>query len=255
VLRHASILMLLMWAVGSYAQTPIFSISDESTEPGTSLLVTVEVENFDMIVGAQFSIEWDSTQLEYTGLSNLAFEATEDDNFNTGRTENGELGYLYADPTVQGMNLPDGTALFQVHFNVLGADGEQTEVSFADSPVAREISDTSFTEITVTYESGTINIGETSAAEKLTAENFRVQVAPNPFAASTQISWTAANREPVRIVVLNAAGQLIRQYHHPRGAAPVFTLRAEDLPASGTYLLELHTQNGKTTRKVAFVKP
>jgi hypothetical protein len=255
VLRYASVLMLLMWAIGSHAQAPIFSISDESVEPGTTLLVAVEVENFDMIVGAQFSIEWDSTQLEYTGLSNFAFGATAEDNFNTLRTENGKLGYQYADPTVQGMNLPDGTALFQVHFNVLGADGEQTEIRFGDSPVPREISDTSITAIAVTYESGTINIGETSDAVDRDPEGFGVTVAPNPFTASAQIRWTAAGNGPVRIVVLNTAGQLIRQYDHPRGAAPIFTLRAEDLPASGTYLIELHTQNGKTTRKVAFVKP
>lgn len=254
-LRYAPILVLLMLASRSHAQTPIFTISDQNVEPNTSIEVDIEVQNFTMIIGAQFSIEWDSSKLEYTGLSDLAFESTEEDNFNVSRTVNGELGYLYADLTLEGKNLADGTNLFRVHFNVLGDDGEQVELRFADDPVNREISDTSFTEIEVTYENGTINIGETSATEDAALSNVRLQAAPNPFSQSTQISWSAERGEAVRIVVLNTAGQLIRQFEHPRGADPVFTLRAKDLPASGTYIIELHTQNGKSTHKVAFVKP
>ena len=255
VLRYVPVLVLLMLAFRSHAQTPVFTITSEVAQPGSSTSVDVEVKNFVQIVGAQFSIEWDSSKLEYTGLSELALDASQEESFNLTRTDNGMLGYLYIDNTVQGVDLPDGTKLFRVHFNVAGSDGEQVEIGFGDTPVNREISDTSFTEIEVTYENGTVNIGETSATEDAVQADLRLQAAPNPFSESTRISWSTTAREPVRVVVLDVAGRIIRQFEHPRGADPVLTLQARDLPASGTYIIELHTQNGKTSHKVAFVKP
>jgi hypothetical protein len=254
-LRLAPVVVLLMLTVRSHAQAPILSISDITAEPGTSIEVDVSVQNYVMILGAQFSIKWDSSKLEYTGLSDIALEATEEENFNRMFTENGKLAYLFLDPTQQGATLEDGTPLFQIHFNVLGTDGEQTTVEFSDSPTGQEISDTSFMALPVTYENGTVNIGQTSATRTDGVLDFAVQIAPNPFAEMTRISWSNPNREPVRIAILNTAGQLVRQFEHPRGADPAFTLRAKDLPASGTYIIELHTKNGKTTHKVAFVKP
>ena len=254
-LRFAPFVVLLLLTVRSHAQAPIFSISNQTTETSASVAVDVRVQNFTMIVGAQFSIEWDSTKLEYTGLGDFAFEATAEENFNLTRTINGQLGYLYFDPTTQGMDLEDSSNLFRVHFNVLANDGEQVELNFGDAPVVREVVDTSITAIEATYEGGIINVGETSAARDAAVTNFQLQAAPNPFTESTQISWSSVGREAVQVRVLNTAGQVIRQFEHPRGADSVFTLRAKDLPASGTYLIELHTQNGKTTHKVAFVKP
>jgi hypothetical protein len=153
------------------------------------------------------------------------------------------------------VSLEDGAKLFRIHFNVLGSDGEQCLIQFTDEPTAREISDTSFAALPAVFEDGVINIGETSATTDATSAGVQLQVAPNPFSETTRISWSAPDNQPVRVVIMNAAGQLIRQFEHPRGAESAFTLRAKDLPASGTYLIELHTKTGKTTHKVAFVKP
>ena len=95
-----------------------------------------QVDGFTNLVGAQFSINYDSLVLSVNSVSNLNttlnLSPVPGNNFNfpgTGTTKKGQLTFSWSDGNLAAKTLPNGTRMFSVVFNVLGGVGTRSDVS------------------------------------------------------------------------------------------------------------------------------
>lgn len=107
---------------------------------GETVCVPVTVANFDQIVGAQFTITYDPSLLEFENVQNLGLPGlTPGANFNGSMP--GILSFQWLDLSLNGVTLPNGSVLFEMCYTVLANDGSCANFDFSDMPVAIEFID------------------------------------------------------------------------------------------------------------------
>ena len=137
----ALLLMVCSFAAPLQAQVEI-NTESFTTSTENELVVVLKANNFEEIVGMQFSLNWDPTILEFTSLGEFGLEGMGANSFNTGPVENGELSVFWVENSVQGATLPDGSQLFSLIFNKLSEvptqlfiDNSPTKIEFIKFPV------------------------------------------------------------------------------------------------------------------------
>jgi gliding motility-associated-like protein len=109
---------------------------------GENVCIPVKMDNFDDLLGAQFTLTWGDDVLEFTGVQN--FNTTlnvNPSNFGTPdqpAIPDNALTFAWNDPFVTGVTLPDGSTLFDVCFDVVGNDCDSTDLEFINSPTVIE---------------------------------------------------------------------------------------------------------------------
>ena len=98
----------------------LVNIAPVTAEMGTAFCVPIIVTDFNGIASLQFSLNWDPTVLEFTGLGTaFGLPDLNANSFNIAGAANGEIGIAWFDQAAQGITLADGSALFEVCFNAV----------------------------------------------------------------------------------------------------------------------------------------
>lgn len=114
---------------------------------GDIVFINVKVSGFDKLTSCQFSMNYDTTLLEFSSvvplesLTNLSASSFGRPNDTQGKIGKGNMtvSWSYIDPQGNGTSLKDSTTIFQVFFKIIGPCGSDlAEVSFSDSPTKRE---------------------------------------------------------------------------------------------------------------------
>ena len=131
--------------------------------PGESICVDVEVvDGFVDIVSMQYGFSWDETVLNFTGIefgNGNPLGLNPASAFGLTNTSTGEASVSYLDGTLAGVNLTNGTSLYQVCFDVIGALGSSSAILFDESNgTSQEVSDGSGTIINFLGNPCTVNI-------------------------------------------------------------------------------------------------
>ncbi|MFK7981582.1 MAG: cohesin domain-containing protein [Saprospiraceae bacterium] len=119
----------------------IVNITSTESPAGSTVCIPVVVNDFTDITSLQFSLEWDPTVLQFTEISNLSLDQLTVGNFNVDQAANGSLALAWLDNTTTGVTLSDGTAIFDLCFEVIGATGATTTIAFTDTPTPQVFSD------------------------------------------------------------------------------------------------------------------
>lgn len=115
--------------------TALVNVQSVNTTAGSTVCVPLTVNNFNNLAGIQFSVNWNPAELQYTEVSNINLVDLVEGNFNTTTTDNGNLSVVWTEGSTNGISIPDGTAIFEICFTVLGANGTTAAISFTDNPV------------------------------------------------------------------------------------------------------------------------
>jgi gliding motility-associated-like protein len=134
-------------------------LSDEQVMSGQNVCLDVSVQDFSSIVSMQFSINYDPAMLTYTGSDNLNLSGLTASNIgNPGGPSSGNITVSWlADDPVLGVTLPDGDVIFQVCFDAIGPNCNDTNVSFSSNPTPIEVTDADGL-VTFNSASGTVSI-------------------------------------------------------------------------------------------------
>ena len=128
----------------------IYNISDECASTGEEVCFDVLANDFTDILGIQHSINWDPSVLtfsrvvapvapapNYLGL--VADPITgKFPEFGEPFLNNGTLTFSWDDLGTS-LTVPDGSLIYQLCYNVVGAGGATTSISFDDNPVDVEV--------------------------------------------------------------------------------------------------------------------
>ena len=249
LLRILGVLPLLL-ASQLQAQLTTFFISDVEAAPDQVVELDLSVADFRAVAAAQLSINWDPELLSFESVENLALGATTDANFNLRQTDAGRLAYTFMDPALQGYDLEDGTILYSLRFKVLARAGEEALVSFTENPTRCLIGNGQGIEMPASFQGATIRVVPDL---RETPAEVQMMVQPNPFSVATQLHIQLDKAQAVQLRIFDLQGRVVVQRSldlavgHNR-----LSVAASDLPAAGTYLIEVSGDGLQLSQKVVF---
>ena len=126
---------------GSIGAQPAFAIgvSNEVGRKGDLIFVDVSVADFNKIVSMQYSMNWDPAILQFQKVQNFQLKDLSSENFGTKEINKGNLLLAWYDQSVQGVNVPNGTNLYQVVFRVIGESAEKSKIRLSGKPIVTEV--------------------------------------------------------------------------------------------------------------------
>ncbi len=131
------------------------SMSSALVDRDANANVDVTIAGFNNLRGIQFSINYDSTVLEFVSFSNITNLLTDIDVTGTN-FKKGEIVCIWTD--AEGKSLPDGTRLFTINFKAIGSEGSSSDVVLSNKPRKVEVFDLNYKELTVNSNKGTVTI-------------------------------------------------------------------------------------------------
>ena len=124
-------------AISTAFAQPTLVLSN-ATIPSESIgSIDVSVMDFTDITKTQYSINWNTDELEFIGVTNinttngLNLSAA---NFDVSGAADGNLVFSWEDANNQGMTLPDGESFYSIEFKALIPEGATANVRYANSP-------------------------------------------------------------------------------------------------------------------------
>ncbi|MCB0707532.1 MAG: gliding motility-associated C-terminal domain-containing protein, partial [Saprospiraceae bacterium] len=182
---------------GGGGSTDLTFILPDVTACTGNICIPVTVQNFDNIVSAQYSINYTSSILSYTGSQNYGLPGV--GGSNVGNPSAGNITFSWvADDVVNGQTVADGTVIFEICFDVNGSNGQVSPLNFSGTPTSVEVS-TPNGLITPVFDGGQVEVDCVGGGTDITF------IAPN---------LTANNGDNicVPITVENFAGVVSAQY-------------------------------------------
>ena len=150
-------------------------LNDANGELGDVVCIDVTADNFEHILAMQFSIDYDETALAFNGIEGINLPDLTPANFGNPNPGDLTLSWFSSSDLINGATVPDGTTLFQVCFDVIGAEGVYP-IEFSNSPSATEI----------------IDAQSTTPISPQILLNGEVEIHDNPAAFSLEVSTESA---------------------------------------------------------------
>jgi hypothetical protein len=223
----------------------------------------ITVTGFDSIAGANFVIRWDPLVFQYETIDNFNLDALDPGDFGTTQVlDSGILRMQWEAPLpLAGVTLPDETAIFRLRLKAIGPVNSGSTVIFTEAlptpfEIVRVNSDSSLTafninEVDLTQGFGAIGY-TVSAAEPIgrDAEDFSVQIFPNPFYEKTQVNFDLKNASDVHFAVTDAAGRTLVEKVLPQlpSGQHGIEIASPLLREKGAYFLILRTETQSCAR-------
>lgn len=245
--------LLLLVSILSAQETPSIYIQDQMADPGDFIELDVQVTEYADIISTAFTINWDSVNLRFVEVDNLAFDLSEDDNFNATEAGSGKLTFLYFDNSLMGNSLLNDEILFTLRLEVLGGMGEETLVDFGG---LMEVVDLTEMDLQANFDGAVITMGMAVNTTAVNADNFNAVVTPNPFSKNAQVQLMLEEGGTVIWSLLELNGQQITQGQKNLGSGEQsLTLDNTLFKHTGTYLLKLQLDDKVITKRLMYVVP
>ncbi|MEM9824147.1 MAG: T9SS type A sorting domain-containing protein [Bacteroidota bacterium] len=117
----------------SIAQDPQYLLPAVETCSEETLIVEVRTNQFTDVASVQFSIQWDTAHLHFDTILKpnpvLLLPL-----FNTNLIEEGRMAFSWLDDSSEGVDLPSGAVLFELHFQAKALGGIDAPLSFVTFP-------------------------------------------------------------------------------------------------------------------------
>jgi len=131
---------LLMGTMPAQAQTVSFTAGSATASSGEQVTIPVTVDGFTDVTSAQFSMAWDPSVLSFSS-TNAGELSVSGGNFGApaGTGNPGVLTFSWNDIDGEPTTVADGLTIFSITFDVVGNGGASTDIAFANSPTAAEV--------------------------------------------------------------------------------------------------------------------
>ncbi len=126
--------------------------------PGTQVVVPVTVADFNNIITAQGSINFNTSVATLVGVEQFGLPSLSNANFGTTQASNGIVTFSWDDQTLAGITLSNNSTIFALRFNVIGAAGSSTPVTLNNTPTPIEFIDRTFSNRNAILSNGRISV-------------------------------------------------------------------------------------------------
>lgn len=211
---------------------------------GDQILITAS--QIQSLTGMQLTIDYPTDQMIVKGISSDKIDLTDD---NIGWSTDGDGMLAMSWHTTDDVDLSDGEVLFTI------------DVDFVSAPLASglSISDRLLTAEAYTITDGvleTVDIAFSRSQDAINQESFRLyQNVPNPFDATTRISFDLPLAGEATLSVYDINGRLIHEIKgdYDKGFHTI-TLNVNDLDATGILYYQLDSNTNTASKKMVVIR-
>ncbi len=115
-------------------------VKDQKVTAGTEVCLDIETQEFNKILSMQYTMNWNPNVLKFKDFGELSLKDLNASNFNTQIAAKGSMPLSWFDQDIKGLSLKDGSSVYQLCFEVIGASGTSSRFIFTNDPVTIEIS-------------------------------------------------------------------------------------------------------------------
>ncbi|HPF00405.1 MAG TPA: cohesin domain-containing protein, partial [Bacteroidales bacterium] len=125
---------------------------------GQYVQVPVRVSDFSNIISAQGSLSFNPAIAQFDQIVSFGLADMTNANFGTTQAASGLISFSWNDPDLSGESLADSAIIFTLQFHLVGTIGQQTPLSFVNSPTPFEFVQNDFTVLNYSSAPGNIKI-------------------------------------------------------------------------------------------------
>lgn len=233
------------------------TLSDITGEAGQTVEVDVSVSDFVDITSMQFSLNWDSTVLDFKSIGNLTdvLPTFSDNEIGLMETAAGAIRVAWFDGSTLGVSVPDGTKLFTITLQIIGEAGVNSNITVSNSPIVIEVTSSDG----AVLDSLGVMGGVVTIPEDITSTTFFVapngmelhQNEPNPFFTITRIKAILPTAHEVQFFITDVSGKIVYQnnFKSVQGENTI-EIRSDLLATSGTYYYTLQDEHYQLSRRL-----
>ena len=251
----------LLSAAGALSAQVGFSLPFvNNATPGSPLNAPVQVTGFNNIAGVQFVITWDPQVLNFLTVDNFNLPGLDPAEFNTSdAAANGILRFAWVSDNLNaGTTRPDGTTIFRIRFQVLGAVNSSTPITITQSaPTSFEVNQIvggnlqalNIDQVQLTQ--GFAAVGFTVGVSDISNDSgWAVSIVPNPFSDTAYIFFENNETADIQAVITDVAGKIIleKKFFSSSSGQHGMEIASSQLREKGMYFLILRTDKRSCVR-------
>lgn len=111
----------------------------QTAKKGEEVCINISVADFTNLLSMQYSLIWDPEVLTFEKAQSFKLPYLGTNNFGTNQKDKGVLTFVWIDNALRGVNLSDGTVIYQLCFRVTGQIGTGSEIKFSPQPTPFEV--------------------------------------------------------------------------------------------------------------------
>ncbi|MBU1720596.1 MAG: hypothetical protein KKA07_16145, partial [Bacteroidetes bacterium] len=142
-------------------QAVTLTVGRDTVDQGATAYVPVCATRFEEMLSMQGSMQFDTSIVSFSGIDMFGLPSFSASNFGLTQAANGILTFSWYDPALSGVSVAEDAVLFRLLFTAKSVPGGATAVSFAETPVACEFVDTSYSPVSSTLLPGQVAINNT----------------------------------------------------------------------------------------------
>jgi len=131
-------LLVSLYPKEGMAQGLTVSVGQATASAGSTVCVPVHIIGMRRMLSMQYSVKWDSKVLELVDIKNFRLPGMTKENFGMNQAAQGILTTLWLDNSIKGVDLPNGTPMYQLCFRVKGKAGTSSVVQILQKPTPFE---------------------------------------------------------------------------------------------------------------------
>ncbi|MEM6963583.1 MAG: gliding motility-associated C-terminal domain-containing protein [Bacteroidota bacterium] len=132
------------------------TVDDVTGTPGTTVCVPVTVQNFNNIFSFQYSMSWDPAVVTFSSINFQALQLPDLSIVDIGDTLT--VSFFDFSGSANAITLADGTAIFEVCFNIVGPIGSSTPVVIDGNPTIIDVFDVNNTPLGLVVNNGSVTV-------------------------------------------------------------------------------------------------
>lgn len=207
---------------------------------GTQVSIPVYADNFDQMLGYQFTIQFDAETLDYAGYEAGALDI-KDYNFSLADADQGMIATSWNE--TEAVSVDADEALFYLVFNVVSNANVSEVIDFSSRSILAEAYGADYTVYPVNL--------SVRNAEKALGGLVVEQNRPNPFSTETSITFSIDRESPVSITVMDVSGKVIFQNSTTYTAGKhTINLDQSEINTTGVLYYQIDADQGSVTKKM-----
>ncbi|MAT55904.1 MAG: hypothetical protein CMN32_15635 [Saprospirales bacterium] len=219
---------------------------DRKVSAGETVTVPVAIADYTDLLALQFTLEFETDDLELQGIEKGALPGTVEEYFGTTRVQDGILtaGWFSLYPT----SLEQGSTLFSLSFKAK-KEGKLSDMLRLTSRITSSMA----------YDQDEVplnlNLAFNQNGQATSNQQFELfQNQPNPFTKVTSIGFNLPSDERVKLTIYDLAGNVLKtmEQDYSKGYHEVRILK-DELPTTGVLIYKLETNGFTDTKKMVLL--
>ncbi|MEO5893136.1 MAG: PKD domain-containing protein [Ferruginibacter sp.] len=226
-----------------------FYYDDVLVKNGGQIRVPVRVKNFKLVLGMQFTLNYNDKVMQLEGIENNRLNIQ----YAANKNKEGKLAFIWNDDNNQLSNLNNNDILMELVFTTKAPFAEE-DISITSDITAVELWDGNYNKHNIVKGGGKI-ISATGNDVNYTTESWTIT--PNPTQGIVQLNTRLLQEKSINIKLLSADGKtILSQYNHlPKGISTTrINLEKNARLAAGIYFIKVSGMDGKSVEKIMLVK-